>query len=230
MYIPDAKILLVDDDRVNLQVSQSIFFCFSVRPDTAESGKKALEMLEKQRYDIVFMDQKMPEMSGKETIECIRNKEAEYYRKLPVYMLSAQEEGLEEELAGTGIRGVLKKTLKKENLAEALRILPPDLIFESADAKREVPKEVQRNFLEEGTRILTVLKQEEVTENAGRFVEALSGLKEAAIQAGAGTLVKLIREYEFKSICGKNEEIMRNMKMVEKFLENYMNMSRKSIG
>lgn len=123
MHIPDAKILIVDDDMVNLKITESVFRQLSVKVHLADSGKKALEMLREQRFDVVFMDQMMPEMSGKETIEKIREMKEEYFKKLPVFMLSAQEEDLEEEMKGTGILGILSKPVRKTELEAALKKL-----------------------------------------------------------------------------------------------------------
>ena len=66
---PDAKILIVDDTPVNLVVAKGMLKDSMVHIDTAESGEEALEKIEAERYDIVFLDHKMPGMDGPETLE-----------------------------------------------------------------------------------------------------------------------------------------------------------------
>lgn len=228
-YIPDAKVLVVDDDKVNLKVTQSVFSQFSIRIDMAESGKEALEMVQNQRYDMIFMDQMMPEMSGKETVAQIRKNPLDYFKKLPIYMLSAQEEGLAKEIEGLGVLGVLFKPVKAEDLDKALESLPLDLIFSSKEEKRIPPQKNLTAFVEEGENVLHTLKQAAQSGAVDGFVHALSGIKKTAIAAGANTFVKMIREYEFKRLLEKKEEILRNMPMVLKFLENYLESVKKTV-
>lgn len=227
--MPDAKVLVVDDDKVNLKVTQSVFSQFSIRIDMAESGEEALEMVKNQRYDVIFMDQMMPEMSGKETVEQIRKMAVPYFHELPIYMLSAQEEGLKKEMEGLGVLDVLLKPVKTEDLEKALEVLPRDLIFTSKEEKRIPAKSSQIAFIKEGEEALIKLQQASESMDADLFVNILSGIKETAIISGANTFVKMIREYEFKRFCEKKEEILRNMPMVLKFLGNYINSVKKMV-
>ncbi len=72
---PDAKILVVDDNEVNLQVADGLLKKFAINCTKANSGFEALDLLEKQKFDIVFMDHQMPDMDGIETLEKIREAE-----------------------------------------------------------------------------------------------------------------------------------------------------------
>jgi len=73
---PDAKILVVDDNEVNLQVADGLLKKFDINCTKAMSGYEALDLLRKQKFDIVFMDHQMPDMDGIETLEKIREAEA----------------------------------------------------------------------------------------------------------------------------------------------------------
>ena len=66
---PDAKILVVDDTPVNLVVAKGMLKATEAQVDTAESGEDALEMMQKEHYDVVFLDHKMPGMDGIETLK-----------------------------------------------------------------------------------------------------------------------------------------------------------------
>ncbi len=73
---PDAKVLVVDDNEVNLQVADGLLKKFDINCTKAMSGYEALDLLKKQKFDIVFMDHQMPDMDGIETLEKIREAEA----------------------------------------------------------------------------------------------------------------------------------------------------------
>lgn len=69
---PDAKILVVDDNRVNLELMNNYLKQYRIIPDLAESGAQSVELAAKNYYDIIFMDQMMPEMDGIEAMKRIR--------------------------------------------------------------------------------------------------------------------------------------------------------------
>ena len=71
----DAKVLVVDDNEVNLQVADGLLKKFDINCTKAMSGYEALDLLKKQKFDIVFMDHQMPDMDGIETLEKIRETE-----------------------------------------------------------------------------------------------------------------------------------------------------------
>ena len=67
----ESKILLVDDDTKNLQVAMSILKDYNVI--YAQSGEKALELLEKNQFDLILLDVMMPNMNGWDVLKSIRN-------------------------------------------------------------------------------------------------------------------------------------------------------------
>lgn len=69
---PNAKVLIVDDTKINLMVASGIMKKYKMQIDTAGSGKEAIEMVQKKDYDIVFMDHMMPEMDGVDATREIR--------------------------------------------------------------------------------------------------------------------------------------------------------------
>jgi len=83
-----AKVLVVDDIDINLLVAQAVLESFGITPDLAASGQEALERIRKVDYDLIFMDQMMPEMDGMETTARIRAHSG-HYRGVPVIALTA---------------------------------------------------------------------------------------------------------------------------------------------
>ena len=84
----ENKILLVDDDPKNLQVAMNILKDYNVI--YAQSGEKALELLEKNRFDLILLDVVMPTMDG--YYVCSKIKENEKTKKIPVIFLTVKDD------------------------------------------------------------------------------------------------------------------------------------------
>lgn len=74
----DIKVLVVDDSRLNLKVAYHTFNQYGLDVDTAASGEEAISLCKRNLYDIVFMDQMMPEMDGVEAMKMIRQISTHY--------------------------------------------------------------------------------------------------------------------------------------------------------
>ena len=72
MNIKDTKVLVVDDNIINLRVADGILSSYGLNVDTATCGNEAINLCKKNIYDILFLDQMMPEMDGIETMNEIR--------------------------------------------------------------------------------------------------------------------------------------------------------------
>ncbi|MDD7177119.1 MAG: cache domain-containing protein [Lachnospiraceae bacterium] len=72
LYAPEAEILIVDDNEMNLKVASGLLKRSCVKIDTALSGMECIRMVEKKQYDIIFMDHMMPEMDGIETMKALK--------------------------------------------------------------------------------------------------------------------------------------------------------------
>ena len=84
------KVLIVDDNAVNLKVAQGLLKTFNLTVDTCKSGRECLELMKKNRdYDLVFLDHMMPELDGIETLNLIRADSDEYMKKVPIVALTA---------------------------------------------------------------------------------------------------------------------------------------------
>ena len=71
-YAPDAKILVVDDNALNIKVAHNFLKLCGIAPDEVMTGEDAIEMMRKKTYDIVFLDHMMPGMDGVETLNRLR--------------------------------------------------------------------------------------------------------------------------------------------------------------
>ena len=120
---PDAKILVVDDNEVNLQVADGLLKKFGINCTKATSGYQALDLLKTQKFDIVFMDHQMPGMDGVETLEKIRAMEnaAPDTEKNIVIALSANAvNGAREMFLSKGFDGFISKPVQGKDFADCL--------------------------------------------------------------------------------------------------------------
>ena len=86
---PDARLLIVDDTPMNLQVIKGLLKGNQMSITTAESGDECIALFEKEDFDIVFLDQRMPNLSGLETLQIMRNKYPDKTKNTPIICLTA---------------------------------------------------------------------------------------------------------------------------------------------
>lgn len=89
---PDARILIVDDNAINLTVAKGVIEPLGMQIDLASSGEQCIEMVRECRYDLIFMDHMMPEMDGIEATHIIREKFPSY-ANVPIIALTANAAG-----------------------------------------------------------------------------------------------------------------------------------------
>ena len=125
---PDAKILVVDDVKVNLKVIVGLLKSTKIKADTASSGRECLEMITQTAYDLIFMDHMMPEMDGVETYAEMKKLENSLNKDTPVIMLTANAiTGIREQFLQAGFTDYLSKPVSGEKLENLiLKYLPKD--------------------------------------------------------------------------------------------------------
>jgi len=128
---PEVGILIVDDNKINLNVASGLLRLFRINADTAVSGRQALELLGQKKYDIVFMDHRMPEMDGTETTRRIR----EAGITTPIIALTASVViESKETMFKAGMNDYLAKPIIKAELINMLKKwLPGDKIVVLSD-------------------------------------------------------------------------------------------------
>ncbi|MCR5508891.1 MAG: response regulator [Lachnospiraceae bacterium] len=127
---PDARILVVDDVLVNLQIIRLLLKNTGIVIDTAERGKKAIEMYEKEHYDLIFLDHMMPEMDGIEVFDYIKKTDRYINERTPVVVLTANAiQGADKEYMAIGFSDYLSKPVQGEELEHVIeKFLPEDKI------------------------------------------------------------------------------------------------------
>ncbi|MDP1747058.1 MAG: PAS domain S-box protein [Bacteroidota bacterium] len=87
--IGHLKVLIADDNEINQLLAQTILLKFGFEMDSAENGQIAIELLNKNQYDIILMDLKMPEMGGFEATHYIRTQMLPPKSTIPIIAITA---------------------------------------------------------------------------------------------------------------------------------------------
>ena len=136
---PQASILVVDDNAMNLTVCKALLKRTKLKVTTADSGRQCLKYIQKEKFHIIFMDHMMPEMDGIETLHRM-NELAEHKNKdTPVIVLTANAvAGAKEQYLAEGFCDFLTKPIDAELMEQAIcKYLPQELILSGSDDGRE---------------------------------------------------------------------------------------------
>lgn len=230
---PDAHLLVVDDNIVNLKVIEGLLNGYQIQVTYALSGQEALEKIESKDYDFVFLDHMMPNMDGIETLQRIREKADPYFKNIPIIALSAnatseakkmfKEEGFSDFVEKPIDLSILKRVLMQYLPASKLLSAPEDNIAPS-ETTTEEPLVIgdldiatalkycgtQEKFL----RILkftyecsksTINQTEQLfqQQNWKDYTIAVHGIKSSMLNIGAVTLSNMAKQLE---AAGKQED------------------------
>ena len=132
---PEAKVLVVDDTEMNLTVIRNLLKTTKVQLDEAESGAACLALTREKKYDLIFLDHRMPGMDGVETLEALRQQAGGQNEQTPVICLTANAiSGAREWYLGQGFNDYLMKPVSGRQLeAMLLKYLPPERVSRTDD-------------------------------------------------------------------------------------------------
>ena len=142
---PDAHVLVVDDNEMNLLVAKKLLRETKIQVDLAKSGKECLELTKQHFYNVIFMDHMMPEMDGVETLNRVRQQENGLCREVPVIALTANvTAGAEQIYQDKGFQNYLAKPISSSLLeAVLLKYLPKELVEYNAVETQEETELIQ---------------------------------------------------------------------------------------
>lgn len=134
-----ARILVVDDTRTNLTVIKGLLKQTLMQVDTATSGMEALELVRQNKYNVIFLDHRMPDMDGIQTFHAMGEMEDNLNKDTPVVALTANAiSGSREMYLGEGFANYMSKPVDPAKLEEMiLNYLPKDLVTMSTDKEFE---------------------------------------------------------------------------------------------
>ena len=230
-HAPEAKVLIVDDTKMNLTVMEGLLTQTLLQITTAQSGMEMLKLTEQEKYDVILLDHRMPEMDGIETLTALKAEASNPNRETPVIALTANAvAGAREMYLEAGFSDYLTKPVDAEKLEKTLAaflpddklILPNDPRF-AAHSSYKIPEQgMDANGYLKGNGVDT---QHPLAKEADRQTHELLlkcegiHLKEAVKNCGnEGILYDAIKEFLI-ALPAKSEQIDRYAQ--EKDFRNY---------
>lgn len=191
---PNAMVLVVDDNPMNIMVFKSLLKRTKVQVDTAESGDECLALTQNKKYDMILLDHMMPGKDGIETLHELRSQGDNPNNDTPTVCLTANAiSGARDQYIEAGFKDYLTKPIDSNELEKMLfTYLPDQKIQEATGGDEDTPKE----------------KQTELPE----ILQPLTGLKQIDLQTGlnnsgtADAYIPLLRIF-YESMEEKSEEL-----------------------
>lgn len=118
--VAKGKALVVDDNKMNLVVATEILREYGIETDAVFSGKEAIDAIHHKNYDIVFLDQLMPDMDGIETLQQIKCSDCDLKNTKFVALTANAISGVKEELLKCGFDDFLAKPILTDELERIL--------------------------------------------------------------------------------------------------------------
>jgi signal transduction histidine kinase/FixJ family two-component response regulator/HPt (histidine-containing phosphotransfer) domain-containing protein len=210
---PEARVLVVDDIKTNLDVAKGLLAPYAMRVDTCLGGKEALALAQENQYDLILMDHMMPGMDGIEAARAIRALPGEYFQQLPIVVLTANAiAGMQDMFLGAGFNGYISKPIEIAKLDEIItRWVPagkrvkagkgnpreaavekPGMLIEGLDTQKGI---MMTGGTEEGYREVLAQFRQDIEERLPVFSEVPAGgaladftIQAHAIKSAAGTI------------------------------------------
>ncbi|MCL1859114.1 MAG: ATP-binding protein [Oscillospiraceae bacterium] len=227
-----ARVLLVDDVQINLEVAKGMMKPYGMQVDTAANGQQAIDAirLEEVKYNAVFMDHMMPGMDGIEATEKIRGIGTEYAKNIPIIALTANAiSGNEEMFLDKGFQAFLSKPIdvicldkvinkwvrdkKQEKQIPGLNI---EKGIESFGGKENTYFGILRSYVESAAQLLDKIKTVN-RDNLKDYSIIVHGIKGAsrgiyADELGdmAESLEKASKNEDYDFIAGYNEKFLES--------------------
>ncbi len=128
---PKAKVLLVDDNKINRAVAVALLAPLQMQITEAASGDEAIARVKDQSYDLIFMDHFMPGMSGDEVTKVIRGLEGSVNQNVPILALTADVvSGVREKLLEAGMTDFISKPIDFLLAVSKIRKWLPEEVIE----------------------------------------------------------------------------------------------------
>lgn len=142
---PLGRILIVDDNAMNLAVAQGLLKQTRLQIDVAGSGEECLELIKRKTYHLICLDHMMPVMDGVETLHAIRAMKDNPSKDIPIIALTANAvAGAREFYINEGFQDYLTKPIDADKFENMLiEYLPDNVVYltEDQDMGREYEKE-----------------------------------------------------------------------------------------
>ncbi|MBE5859498.1 MAG: response regulator [Butyrivibrio sp.] len=157
---PDKKVMVVDDNAMNLSVMEKLLKGTKMQVTTSASGEDCLSKLENETFDLILLDHMMPGMDGVETVARIREK----YKDIPVIALTANySQGAKDFYLSKGFDDYLSKPVEFTNLEKTIRRYITgdeitDIAVNNNETAEDLPKEYEWLYNVQGINVSDGIK------------------------------------------------------------------------
>ncbi len=207
------KILVVEDNLVNQKVAIFMLQKLGCKVDLASNGKEALEKVQTDDYDLIFMDCQMPEMDGFTATDRIRNLEDSIKKKVPIVAMTASvTKEYKNKCLESGMNDYISKPVKVDDFKEALKhiqSLKPKSLSASEMAldrqtlnkiatlgDKEFFSEILKTYLSSSFEEINELNRAILTSDTESISQITQKLRSSSADIGAKKLTKLCNELD----------------------------------
>ena len=134
IYAPNARILVVDDNDMNLKVARNLLKLCGIKPEEAASGTETISLMKQNTYDIVFLDHMMPGMDGIETLHRLLEEKLVPENTVMIALTANAVVGARESYLAEGFADYLSKPIEIRHLVEKLRAWLPERAYGDSGA------------------------------------------------------------------------------------------------
>ena len=234
--VEGAKVLAVDDNRMNLAVLSGLLKRYGIVPDAALSGEECLRLCENNKYDLILMDHMMPSPDGIETMHKIRN-EIPINKETAIVVLTANAvSGAKQKYLDEGFDDYLSKPVETNFLEQVLlKHLPKEMITEFSEedstsllsdipdteeseinkniglkycgSNEELYNEIVESYCKEGRKYIEKLITCIQNDDMQNYAIIAHTLKSTSLNIGAKRFSDFAKEHEFASKQNNKEKI-----------------------
>jgi PAS domain S-box-containing protein len=224
------KILLAEDNPINVKLVLSLFSDYGIEAEVAENGKIVIEKLKKNYYDLILMDMEMPEMNGYEATSVIRE---EMKNKIPIIAMTAHAmAGEREKCFKLGMHDYISKPINANLLFEKIynatefvkswnsgikKVINLDYLTDIMSGKKELIKETIDIFLKQASEDLPIINDAVDKTDYLTVKRFAHRMKSTITMMGISSLSPVLDEME---VLGKAENDIERIKILNKTLNS----------
>lgn len=220
-FLQNKRILIVDDDAMQLSLMKEIFANYPVKITTLVDASKVRNLLEHEQFDLVLSDIQMPNIDGFELVRIIRNNNNPKIASIPVIALSGKRNLNPEDFTSKGFTAFHPKPLKLQELLHLMESIfngkPMNVFVQVADAKRDeklFDLTSLNKFTQDDPASLKLILDTFITsvaENTAVLKEAVAAMDEPKMSEIAHKMIPMLKQMEVCTISDLLEPIEDNV-------------------
>lgn len=210
-YLADKKILIIDDDRVQLTLMTELFSNYPLLVKTEINSSSAISLLEKETFDLLLTDIQMPVLDGFELVQHIRKHDNPVIANIPVIALSGRRDLTAEDFKQRGFTAHHPKPIQFEALVALISAIfgNKDItpLLERSQKTEALPLYNLRSLLQftnnDPESLKTILRTfiDSAVENCDALKEAIIERDEVKLSATAHKMIPMLKQMEVHSIA-----------------------------